>query len=503
MANLDERSLQHHGMYALALARRFGNSDLNGSTSRSEAVYFDLFGRTLIHYSRTTALVLATLVALIAFGVIALGLRRKLLTLLGLAWGFLALLVSMIGAILLVMLVWWTLDAFAGSRTSFQQGDTWTNHLYLAGFVLLTVAITATVYSLFRKRVSIDNLATGALLWFLLLLIVSHIYFPGGSYLLVWPLLSALIAWILKFTLPAGKFSLTKLCLISAVCAAPGIMLISPMTYQIFVAVGISQTSLVVVPVTLLLALLLVNFELMASTFRWLLPAASTLAAVCFIVAALLQPQQQPKSNEIFYALNADTGKAVWASGDARPDEWTSQFLSSDAPAAPLDDYLPWLKGDVFIQQPAPAVILATPEIQVLDDQVQDQTRRIHMRVRSAREAATLFIYSGTEFSEAFVNGQPLAKGQDSPAWEKGQMLIYSAPPREGIELLLETKSSEPLIVKVVDRSFQFPELTNVTVKARPNYIVPAPFSYSDSTFIGKTFSLPFAPATVRNITGR
>jgi hypothetical protein len=187
-------------------------------------------------------------------------------------------------------------------------------------------------------------------------------------------------------------------------------MLISPMTYQIFVAVGISQTSLVVVPVTLLLALLLVNFELMASTFRWLLPAASTLAAVCFIVAALLQPQQQPKSNEIFYALNADTGKAVWASGDARPDEWTSQFLSSDAPAAPLDDYLPWLKGDVFIQQPAPAVILATPEIQVLDDQVQDQTRRIHMRVRSAREAATLFIYSGTEFSEAFVNGQPLAR---------------------------------------------------------------------------------------------
>jgi peptidase M28-like protein len=503
MANLDERSLQHHGMYALALARRFGNSDLNGPTSRSEAVYFDLFGRTLIHYSRTTALVLATLVALIAFGVIALGLRQGLLTLSGQAWGFLALLLCMIGATLLVTLVWWTLDALAGPRTSFQRGDTWTNHLYLTGFVLLTVAITATVYGLFRKRVSVDNLATGALLWFLLLLIVSHIYFPGGSYLLVWPLLSALIAWILKFTLPAGKLSLTKLCLISTVCAAPGIMLISPLTYQIFVAVGISQASLVVVPVTLLLGLLLINFELMASTFRWLLPAASTLAAVCFIVAALLQPQQQPKSNEIFYALNADTGKAVWASGDARPDEWTSQFLSSDAPAAPLDDCLPWLNREVFLQQPAPAASLAAPEIKVLDDQVQDQTRLIHMRVSSARGAATLFIYFGTECSQAFVNGQPLTKGHDAPAWEKGQLLIYSAPPREGIELLLKTKSSEPLLLKVVDRSFEFPELTNITVKARPNYIVPAPFSYSDSTFIGKTFSLPLAPATVSNITSR
>ena len=430
IANLDERSLQHHGMYALALARAFGNSDLNAPVSRTEAVYFDLFGRTLIHYSRTTALVLTTLVALITFGVIGLGLRRGILTLSGQAWGFLALLLSMIGATLLVMLVWWTVDALAGSQTSFQQGDTWTNHLYLTGFVFLTIAITAIVYGLFRKKVSLENLATGALLWFLLLLIVAHIYFPGGTYLLVWPLLSALIAWILRFTLPAEKLSLTKLGFLSAVCAAPGIILISPLAYQVFVAVGISQTTFIVVPVTLLVGLLLINFEPIASSFRWLLPAASTLAAVCFIVAALLQPDQQPKSNEIFYALNADTGKAVWATGDARPDEWTSQFLSGDATATPLDDCLPWLGREVFLQQPAPAATLAAPEIKVLDDQVQEQTRLVRMRVSSAREAATLFIYFGTEFSQAFVNGQPLTKGHDAPAWEQGQLLIYAAPPR-------------------------------------------------------------------------
>nr|QEO74687.1 acetylornithine deacetylase [uncultured bacterium] len=506
ISNLDERSLQHHGMYALALARRFGNSDLNGPISRTEAVYFDLFGRTLIHYSRTTALVLTILAVLTTFGVIALGLRRGRLTLSGQVWGFLALLLSTIGATLLVMLVSAALDTFAAPQTSFQQGDTWTNHLYLIGFVLLTVAATAIFYNLLRRKVSVDNLATGALLWFLLLLIVSHIYFPGGSYLLVWPLLAALIVWILEFTLPAGRLSLTKLCLISALCAAPGIILISPLIYQTFVAVGMSQTSLVVVPVTLLLGLLLINFELMASGIRWLLPAGATVAAVCFIVAALLQPdfsQQQPKSNEIFYALNADTGKAVWATSDARPDEWTSQFLSSDARTASLDDYLPWLNGGVFLQQPAPAASLAAPEIKVVEDRVEEQTRRIHMRVSSAREAATLYIYSGTELSEAFVNGQRLTKGEDAPAWEKGQLLVYSAPPLEGIELLLETKSSEPVIVKVVDRSFQFPELTNLTVKARPDYIVPAPFSYSDSTFIGKSFSLPLAQTAVSNITNR
>lgn len=496
MANLDERSLQHHGMYALALARSFGNSNLNGPVNRNDAVYFDLFGRTLIHYSRTTALVLSILVALITVGVIVLGLRRGLLTLSGQVWGFLALLFSMIGATLLVMLVYWTLAKFAGPRASFRQGDTWTNQLYLAGFVLLTVAATAILYGLFRKKVSIDNLAIGALIWFLLLLIVSHIYFPGGSYLLVWPLLSALIAWILRFTLPADKLSLTKLCLIATVCAVPGIILVSPLIYSTFVAVGISQTSLVVVPVTLLLGLLVINFELMAASFRWLLPAAATLAAVCFIVVALLQPaysQRQPRGNELFYVLNADTGKAVWASGAGRPDEWTSQFLSRDATAAPLND-LPWLGDAQFLQQPAPAASLAAPEIKVLDDRVQDQGRLIHLRVSSAREAATLFIYSDTEIAEASVNGQLLPKRQNAPAWGKGEILVYSAPPREGVELILKTKS-EPLIVKVVDRSFEFP--ANVTVKARPNYIVPAPNSFSDATFISRSFSLPFTPASI------
>lgn len=505
LANLDERSLQHHGMYALDLARRFANADLNGPISRSDAVYFDLFGRTLIHYSRTTALVLATLAVLLTLGAIGLGLRRGLLTLPGQALGFLALLLSMVAAALIVQAVWWALVTVAGSQTSFQQGDTRANHLYLIAFVLLAVAITAIVYGLFRKKVTGENLATGALLWFLLLLIVAHLYFPGGSYLLLWPLLPALVCWILKFTLPAGKLSLTRLCLLATVCAVPGVILITPVIYQTFVAVGINQTSFMVVPVTLLLGLFLLSFELITSTARWLLPAVSTVAAVGFIVAALLQVDfglQRPKANEIFYSLNADTGKAVWVSGDAHPDEWTSQFLSSDAAKASVSDSFPWLGGEVYLTQTAPVATLPAPEIKIVDNQLQGETRRVHLRVSSPRDAASLYIYLSSEFAEAIVNGQPLSEKQDAPAWDKDRLLIYSAPPREGIDLLLKTKSSEPLIVKVTDRSFQLPELPNATIKARPGYLMPAPFSYTDSTFISKSFSFPLAEATASNLAG-
>jgi len=494
LANLDERSLQHHGMYALALARRFGNSDLSGPVRESDAVYFDLFGRTLIHYSRGVALVLAALTALATFAVIAFGLKRKRLKLSGIAWGLLASLLSIAGAALVATVARWLIAIVPGAGASSMHLDTRANHLYLIGFVLLTVAVSALSYSLFKKKASIDNLATGTLLWFLLLLIISFIFFPGGSYLLMWPLLSALIARVLTLALPPGKLSPIKLCLVATLCAVPGIILMVPLIYQTFVVFGVSQVSIVVVPVALLLLLFIVNFDLMATAARWLLPAVTGLAAIGFIIAAVAQPdfnQRRPRSNELFYALNADNGKAVWASTDARPDEWTSQFLRSDVRAAAMNDYFPWLDTDVFLQQQASTAPLPAPEIKVLDDTSDEQTRSVHMHVSSAREAATLFIYVNTGLTEAFVNGRPLTKQQTTSTSDKHWMLIYYAPPREGIDLLLKTAPSTPLNVKVVDRSFELPEFNDFKIKARPEYIIPAPFSLTDSTFISKSFSVP------------
>jgi hypothetical protein len=415
MANLDDRSLQHHGMQSLALARHLGNLDLSGPLKTSDAVYFDLFGRILIHYSRSAALVLAGLVTLITLGTIVLGLRRKRLTVLGPVWGFLALLLSMISASLLLMLVWWLIVHLRHPPATLVRGDSWANHLYLLAFVFLTAAATAVVYSLSRKRVSVDNLAAGTLLWFFLLMVLSVIYFPGGSYLLMWPLLFVSLGLILKFSLPSGKFSAVKLCLVFTLCAVPGVILISPVIYHVFVAVGLNWTSVLVVPVSLLLGLFVVNFDLIGTKTRWLLPVITAAVAICFFVVAVFQPdfnQRQPKRDELFYALNADTGKAVWASGDAQPDEWTSQFLSGETQSTAMSEYFPWLETDLLLQRQAPDASLPEPEVKVLQDQVQDQARSVHLRVSSPREAATLYIYVKNELSEKFVNQQSLGNGQ-------------------------------------------------------------------------------------------
>src|SRR6185369_6701823 len=50
LGNTDERSLQHQGSYALALARYFGNVDLTRG-GQGNAVYFNILGTALLHYS--------------------------------------------------------------------------------------------------------------------------------------------------------------------------------------------------------------------------------------------------------------------------------------------------------------------------------------------------------------------------------------------------------------------------------------------------------------------
>jgi len=86
LKNLDLRSLQHHGSYALSLARSFGNGSVPEPAGQ-DAVYFSLFGDVFVHYSTRAALVLAGLiVALIAAAGIV-GFSRRKIRLGGVLWG--------------------------------------------------------------------------------------------------------------------------------------------------------------------------------------------------------------------------------------------------------------------------------------------------------------------------------------------------------------------------------------------------------------------------------
>lgn len=501
VAQLDERSLQHQGTLAVALTRHFGGLDLN-QTSDANSVYFDVAGRGLVRYSAAWVWPL-TLVALALFAFLTLAARRRgLLTLRGTAFGFVALLLTFIVSVLVVSLAWAGIGMVHRQYGQIPQGVTYNGHYYLIAFVGLVVALGSLFYNLFRRRTSLHSLTAGALLWWALLLILTSLSLPGASFLFLWPLLFGLAAWAVllygargEAAPPAGLQALFYL------CAAPGVLFVVPLIQLLYVAMPADAVGSLMIFVVFLFGLLLPHLQQVAGWSRRLLPAAGALTFVVFAVLGSLTAgfsAERPKPNNLFYALDADAGQAIWGSTDRATDEWTGQFFRDGANRGGVAGYLITRRED-FLSAKASAVALPAPSAEVLSDSTANGERTLRLRLKSARQAPAMQIEVETDepLKEALVNGRKIEEPDARPA-QGGQQqqgawgFEYYAPPPEGIELSLTLPAGRGLKVRIVDRSFELPAGPGLSYSRRPDYMIPTPFPYDpygDSTFVHKSFT--------------
>ncbi|MCA1616852.1 MAG: M20/M25/M40 family metallo-hydrolase, partial [Acidobacteria bacterium] len=245
LASVNEGSVQHQGSYALALARHFGNLDLT-QLRQGNAVYFDLLGAAVIRYPAAWVVPVAALALLVFAAVVVVGRRARLLKASGVLIGFFAFLLNMIVAAVAATLVWWgVLTTNAGYR-SLLLGDTYNSGTYMLAFAALIVALTAALHVWYRRRVSVENLAVGALAWWLILLVATSVLVPGASYLFAWPLLFSLLALGADFLL-RGRQAPSRRAAVLTAGAVPGIVLLVPLIYMIFVALTLNVAGVVMI----------------------------------------------------------------------------------------------------------------------------------------------------------------------------------------------------------------------------------------------------------------
>lgn len=496
LGEIDARSLQHQGSYALTLTRHFGNLDLRQTKERN-AVYFDVLGKTLVRYSTLWVIPCSLLVCALFVVLTLVGLRRGRLTLGGIALGFLALLSSVVVSSLITTLLWkalWLLRGGAGPTPDAAQSG-----LYLLSFVALAVAVTAAIYLLIGKRASVESLALGSMLWWLILMLLTSLNLPGGSFLFTWPLFFSLLgvgALILakKREKRTGMFNLL---LPSSICAVPAIILLVPAIHQIFVGLTLNWTTHITAMIALLLGLLVPPLQFINVPLKgWLAGVFALGGLVLFGAVSLTQADgaRHPRTDTILYGLNADTGKAVWASDDERADEWTGQFLSTGTERGTLPDLAYANSSKLYLKSPAPAASLPAPQVELLDDHTTDGTKIMRMRLSSPRQAAVMSVYvdSKAEVVKASVNDKQIEDERDrTPAAteRKNQwgVRIFGFP-RQGVELQWEVRASEPLKIRLVDQSYGLPQLSGAAFKPRPQSLIPSVAPYTDSTFISKSY---------------
>jgi hypothetical protein len=500
--HLGEPSLQHHGSSALALARHFGDIGLD-NTKAGNAIYFNAYGPILVHYSETLAIPLMILVLILFIGIVVIGFRNEHLTFRGIILGFFAFLLNVIVASVAVSVLLQVIFIVHRQYGLIPHGDTYNSRLYLISFVALAIAITSALYVLFHRRTRVQNLAIGALIWWLILAVVSSLLLPGGSYLFIWPLLFSLLGLAIALVSKSPESAFTQRFIAILLCSVPAILLFTPLIYLLFVTLTIRMSIVVMVVSVLLLGLLLPHLTFMATPHRWWLPGAMALVCVGFLVAGALTSgfdARHPRPDNVLYGLDADSGKAVWASTNAQPDVWTAQFFPADTMHGTLDAFFPLVQAQ-FMTSQAPAASLPAPQAELLEDRSQGDVRSLRLRLTSPRQAPMLFVDVDpkTQVLGAAVDGKRLPDAGGATPLPPGtpwQMLYWALPP-EGIELTLEVPRGQPVAIRLVDRTPGLPAIAGLSTRPRPEGIMPAPSlgiaQFSDSTMVGKsvTFNAP------------
>lgn len=253
LRNLDRGSLQHEGDYAVELGRWFGNAD-EIKTGQGNAIYFDILGRVLVHYSPRTETLLLIAAAMLMAWMFFRGFRQGNLGAASLALSMVVLLVGII-AVPAVSFVVQRIAGLLAARFQHVRASTLNYGGYhVAAATAFGMAVASVLYIWAIKRFGPVNVAAATLLVWFSLALSSHIWVPGMSYLWTCPLLFVAVGWVLA--IHTDRQERSKL-LLGAVI--PAILIVIPLAHKVFTAFALGSGVIVSTLLALLLPLCVVQ----------------------------------------------------------------------------------------------------------------------------------------------------------------------------------------------------------------------------------------------------
>ena len=491
--HLSLATLQHQGSYALSLARAAGNRDLGKARLRgADAVYFNTIGSQLVAYPASWVVPLGIAAALLVLAVTVMTLRRYQVSMAGFAVALAVPPLSIaatVGASLLAVAT-----ARYLHRSLLPAGDVALSDWYAASVGAFAFAVLGGLIVIVRRRIAAAALASAALLWWAVLTLAASFLLPGASFLPLWPtVLSAVSVGIVVLSAPGTQPSTVRQIAL-LVILLPAVLLLAPAAHLLHVVFPLETVGTIVLVGYVALAFWVIAAPLFLTVGAWgrqLTLSTLALALVLFAAGAVFTRYSaaHPQVSNLVYLVDADAGRAYWASDDEMPNAWTSQVLTATPQRGPLPVFF---SEDVKLRyHDAPPAPLAPPAIAVLGDSTAGGVRQLRLRVTPGADAWQLRVrVRGAEVASARVDGKPYVI-PDKPrrASKEGWSLRFFAPPADGIELDLKLTAATPLTVRATTYTLGLPALAAVSAPPRPAELMPA--HEGDLTVVAHAVELP------------
>ncbi len=478
-ATLDPATVQHHGSYALGLARHFGRVDLGGleDASGRDAVYFNPYPFRLIVYPAGWAVPLAAAAALLLLIAIGVGRRRGRLELGGTARG-LALFLATLGAGAVVgWCFWWLIRSHLHGLLFGPHGLAYDAGGLLVSLLALIAGVAGAGAGWLGERRRPLELWAGCWLGWAALGLAVAVWVPGASYLTSWPLLAA-AAGTLVLGLPrdAGGLGRSEP-LIMALAALPAVVLLAPMVATVAEALTLRAAAVIGTAAGLLLTALLPLLARLHQASRGkssLAAVAAGLGLVAWIAVVAEPSAESPAVDTLAYAVDTESGEAWWASFDERPDPWTALVLGAapERTSAPGAFSLP--DTEVLLAPAEPLTVLS-PTAETRSDS-RARGRRIEAVASSSRGAAVLRIRAeaSVPYLAVSVEGERFDFDADPEARGLGEVSILAFGfGSDDVRIGFEMAEAWPVELELVDVSWGFHALPEPPAP-RPPGLIPS-----------------------------
>jgi hypothetical protein len=414
-ARVDAASVQAIGDTMTALARHYGDAP-PGVGPRGEAVYFNLPGAGIVHYSADMVWMLTRLTCLIFIIVCWMAIHRGDVEPGGIVTGALGFIFISAMAALTAYMIWTSFPSLHPDYDFRSHGAGARDRWFLAAFAALGSAMFIVFQRGFRRAVGHAAAALGPLLFIAILLPLASWKVPGASYILAWPLLGTLLAYGALYSPFARRLRGYQRALILLAGALPALLLVAPLILDVFNAASPESMNLPMLTLSLLLGL---TALLLTAQRRYLVRGLLAACAACFALAASGTPYGAapiPQPNRMVYLKDAYTWKSYWILPAAKLDAWSKQFFP--------DAVRPEVQVDAFGHNSpkmwlarAPRNPLGYPDILLLKDEVLDKGRTVEFTLQAKPVSPSIDLtLKGAGTLSTSLNGRPLTL-ENTNAW--------------------------------------------------------------------------------------
>jgi hypothetical protein len=497
---VDPGSLQEAGNQILALVRELG-AQTTLETNIPDQTFFPMMGM-LVHYPEDLALPIAIMGAVCFLGMIAFGFHKGELTWRGLAWGFLASLLSIALSVLIANLLWKGILAFHPEyayvgASGFRQKLS-ADSLYAIGFILLASSVSLTTIVLASKKVTALDLAAGMLVIWFPISIATSVLIPGINYLFAWVLMAGSLTLLLALAVRPRRNAWLFAGMGFLASAILAVLLWIPLFYMAIIAGPMSPDapllSMLVGLAALWMGSMTPTFHQVTTPRHWLLPATSFFVAMGLLIAGHFlvgKDSPPPLVSSIGYWLDANQGEASWLAFSDELDRRQSNLMV-DPVSRSYRELLSVAPQTSAWTSAAPMLNLDGPDLEVLSDEWVADRRLVQVRITNSMRERIVII----------LPQEPSLVGLILPDNEKyalpsvgggGWWLRFEGMSAEGIEITFEFSGAGPIQGLLIEERTGLPTFPDLATQAEPGtmkspgvftQVIPTDFTAITRSFV-------------------